>query len=227
MAGVIFDDDGITTGGALALLAASIAGWYGAPYAPRYAQALRVGALAGGAWALLALASRFQKSGGLAGFVARSAGGGDQPTTIVTDEGDNLPAPIKVNPTGEPASEFLNLTGTILSPLNGETLHARKQLTLDGTYPVEVALRNDRSSSARGYVRITTVEDTLLGSPTSGGVAGDTMTLPPHSYRRLTINVPAASGRASLGISVELWATFVQVADQRERDLGRLSFLVM
>lgn len=121
-----------------------------------------------------------------------------------------------------PGAQFLALEGRVLSPVDGETLRARQQLILDGTYPVELQITNSRDTVAQGYVRLDAIEDTIFGPSTPSRLVSPPLELAPNSFQRLRVNMPAASGRMSLAINVYLSATWVQ-NDGRERllELGR------
>jgi hypothetical protein len=135
--------------------------------------------------------------------------------------GELGPEPV-VNPGGAPASQFLALDGQVLTPSQDSTLHARQQLTLDGTYPVELNIENNRDTPVSGFVQLEAVEATIFGGAQSSRLISPPISMPPHTFQRFAMNMPCASGRFVLGVKVNLRATFVQ-DDGRGRIIGRLS----
>lgn len=204
----------------LVLTSASVAGFVYAPrFAGPHAPVLKAVSAAGAIFGLVSLLKAVEEAGGLLGLV----GGGllaPQPVAELEPEGpvapDVKPSPVK----------FLNVVASIVSPAHEGTLHARGDLLLRGTYPIVLELRNDDPASVRGHVEVEVVEDTIFGPPTRGVTSTPDLDLAPRTTRRVTVNVDAASGRASAAINVHAVLHFVTPGDGRRRHLATLDFTV-
>ena len=157
-----------------------------------------------------------------AGFFAAAIGAASLAETLFGEKPAFVPvaaAGVPDEPViATPGAQYIALEGSILSPAEGETLHARQQLTLDGTYPVVLEVENHRDSAARGYVRLDAIEETIFGPAIPARLISPPLDVPPNSFQRFTVNMPAASGRLSLAINVYLSAAFVE-DNGRERNL--------
>ncbi len=178
---------------------------------------LKVGGFIAVGVGLAALIDSIGEQGGLSGVLGGIL---DRPKVEPVTDGTLDPEPV-VNPGAAPAVEFLKLEGRILSPVEDQVLHARKQLVVDGTYPVELVLENNRATTVEGFLQLRAVEETIFGPVVQSQLATPPITLPPRSFQRLAVNMPCASGRFSVAVNIALSVAFVQ-NDGRERLIGPL-----
>lgn len=184
---------------------------------------VRVGGLIAAVAGAFLFMEALREEGGIAGLLGGVLGGKSAPPVQPIDEGTIPPDPI-VNP-GAPHVDFLALRGQILSPLDDSVLHARAELTLDGTYPVDLVVTNGRDTPAEGFIKVRTVEETIFQDAVNGGLVGPPMTLAPHSFQRVTLHVACASGRIIVGAKINARVEFQQ-NDGRVRDFGSVDFIL-